>query len=83
MKESAQQTQDSLDFESKLEIEVEKRRLAEDKTRSALTELADVNARIQELQSQLEDANRFGILYIHSHVLFCFILFFSSYHLKS
>ena len=64
VKESAQQTQDSLDFESKLEIEIEKRRLAEDRTRSALTELADVNARIQELQSQLEDANRFGILYI-------------------
>ena len=40
------------------EYEVEKRRAAEDKTRSTLTELAEVNERVQELNTQLEESKK-------------------------
>jgi len=72
MRQSAQQSLDAAEFEAKLEAELEKRRVSDDKTRAALTELAEANANLQETRSHLEETMKIGISsYSISTFIYC------------
>ena len=60
MQLTSQQSQDRSEFDLKMETELEKRRTAEDKSRTALLELSELSTKLQEVLTLHEDSKKFG-----------------------